>query len=178
MKWPPLILAICLTSGVVDAQETSARDVLTSLKALHAILRIDLDYEEYHRRLIDTKARFDRYAERTAVTVPEAEAKTAMSAAMNYHRFAQSLWATKLQRGGVLPLASFDGLTILLEHFPCPALKSLVDAVMTKYQERGQGDRAAILVERRWGDRAVPLLWACAADKIAEAERIIGTTKR
>ncbi len=156
-----------------------ARDAPTSLKTLHAALATGLDYEEYHRRLIDTRNKFDQYAEGKVTTVPEANAKAAMSAAMNYHRFAQSLWATTLLRDGNLPLASFEGLTILLEHFPCPALESLVDTVTTRRsaETKGENERASLVVDRASSDRAVRLLWTCASDKIAEAERIIGTTK-
>ena len=162
-------LALC---GAADAASPpSARDVLTELKALHTELSGGLDYAEYRRRLVATRATFDRYAERASTTVHEAEAKAALSAVMNYHRFAESLWADRLRREGSLPLASFERLVVLLDHFPCPALRPLVDTVMKR---GGQGG----VVDGVWGERAVRLLWACASDKIAEAERIIGPAAR
>jgi hypothetical protein len=85
---------------------------------------------------------------------------------MNYHRFAQSLWSARLQRGGDLSLSSVETLKILLEHFPCPALESLVDTAMGTYREsRGDSERAAIVVDRRWSDQVVPVLWSCASDR-------------
>jgi hypothetical protein len=116
-----LTASLALSVGAVaGAAPISARDALTSLKMLHAALATGRDYESYHRQLIDTKNTFDRYAEGKVTTVPEASAKAAMSAAMNYHRFAQSLWATTLLRDGALPLSRFEGLSILLEHFRVP----------------------------------------------------------
>ncbi len=181
MRRELLILIASLTlslAGVGGAAPISARDVLISLKTLHAGLATGLDYEGYHRQLIDAKNTFDRYAEGKVTTVPEASAKAAMAAAMNYHRFAQFLWATTLRRDGALPLSSFEELTILLEHFPCPALTSLVEAVTKRYADnRDQDERAKLVVDRASSDRAVRVLWSCASDRIAEAERIIGRAK-
>jgi len=99
-----------------------------------------------------------------------------MSAAMNYHRFAQSLCATTLLRDGALPLSSFEALTILLEHFPCSALTSLVETVTKRYADtKNENDRARLVVDRASSDRAVRMLWSCASDKIAEAERIMAS---
>jgi hypothetical protein len=172
---------VCLTlwAGIAGAAPISAAEALKSLAALHAVLGPGLDFADYQRRLADTRIRFEQYAERRAVTVAEAETKTALSAAMNYHRFAQSLWAARLQRGGELSLASFDTLRVLLEHFPCGALESLVTAVMAQHQGTGaETNRAAIAVDRRSADRVVPVLWACASERVAEAKRIIAPRAR
>ena len=50
---------------------------------------------------------------------------------------------------------------------------------MTKrYAEtRDEDERAKLVVDRASSDRAVRVLWFCASDKIAEAERIIGASK-
>jgi hypothetical protein len=176
---PVPLVWLTLSVGVADAGPVSAREALASLNALHAVLGAGLDYAEYQHRLASTTTMLDQYAERKPVTVPEAEAKTALSSAMNYHRFALSLWAARLQRDGELSLSAFDPLQVLVERFPCPALQLLVETVMRTYRpRRSDGGNAAIAVDRRWSDRVVPVLWSCASDKIAEAERVIGTTTR
>lgn len=180
MRRVPTVLAaaLALAAGAVIAAPTSAREALALLKALQSTATVDLAYGDYHRQLTETRSAFDRYAERASATVAEANAKAALSAAMNYHRFADSLWAARLRADGRLTLSSFDPLVILAERFPCPVLRALIDplvrrhAVVTREEER-----AALVVDRSVSDRVVRVLWSCASEAIAEAEKIIGPAR-
>jgi hypothetical protein len=173
-----LVAALALAAGAAAAAPTSAREALTLLKTLQARATADLAYGDYHRQVTETRNAFETYAERTSATVADANAKAALSSAMNYHRFAESTWAAKLRRNGELTLSSFDPLVILAERFPCPALRALIDPVVRRWAAvTREEERAAVTVDRGVSDRVVRVLWSCAGDAIAEAEKILGPAR-
>jgi hypothetical protein len=174
--WPAMtrrliaIALVTLFTVPVAAQPTpSARETLTSFKALHSALGIGLNYDDYNRRLIDTKIKFDQYAERKAATVTDAKVKATISSAMDYHRLAQSAWTTKARTGEVR-LFNFDAVKNDL----CTRLRPLMADIERNWPDTD--DRNVMVVEP-WGDRLIPALWSCASDKINEAEKLLTGTK-
>lgn len=165
-----LALPVLLLTGHATAQPApSGRDVLIAFKALHSALDIGVNYDDYSRRLIDTKIRFDRYYEQKNATVNDTKTKAAISAAMNYHRLAQSAWSTKIKTGEVR-LFNFDSH----KDDTCRHLKTLMDDITRNYAH--VDDRSTMVVDP-WNERLIPALWSCASDKITEAEKLLGGAK-
>jgi hypothetical protein len=156
-----------ITPTLAFAEAPTARDTLTAFKAIHSVLDLGVNFNEYNRRLIDTKIRFDQYAERKPATPADANVRAALTSVMKYHRLALAVWSVKTQLGGDVLLSTFDAL----KGDPCARLRPLMGDIARNWPNT---EDRKIPVGEPWSERILPALWSCASDKIAEADRLLG----
>jgi hypothetical protein len=122
--------------------------------------------DEYQKRLADTTIAVDRYARDAPVT----EERSAMEMALNAYSLAHTSWR-------VAALGGYAGDYRRLHGNPALACPSLIALSEQRAKEGAAGPARdpAWTVNVGHGTQA---LWACAADKLAEAEKLLGATKQ
>lgn len=143
-----------------------SREAIKALRGLQSVTSSGVTYREYGPRLQDTKIAVDQYLQSDTDQV----ARPPIQSSMNYYVLASRAWALHLQRGpSELQLAALGRESAITE---CPALNNLIKILvpgltMYKTEEAKIGFAAA-------SPPALRLFWSCAADKIAEAEKLLG----
>ena len=133
-------------------------DAMSALKALESVTVAGTTYSEYMRRLGDTKILVDQDVAGLAEPL-----RVHVEAAMDFYMAAGPIWQA-VQRARISRLAArerVDGVTGAIYPFQgeCAALKQL--------QSRHVDAEEVI-------SGAVPAVWSCAADHLAEAEKLLG----
>jgi hypothetical protein len=159
-----LVVALVALTLTLTAQADEFAGALQHLQALRSVVQAGLPYAEHQRRVLDAKPVVDRYLARADNSFKP----QAVRQAMELYVAAIGTWSTSfsatLDAGIIGPVAQY-----------CPIAGSfLTDTVQWIKYDR----------ETRWGisDREVtdamngavrdmvPILWACAADFVSDAE--------
>jgi hypothetical protein len=142
---------------------SGSAEAVKALKALQSMTgSSSVRYLEYASKVTDTKTVVDRYL--SEPMKGDAPARTLIHDAMGLHVFASSAWHTRVSTSG-------DPSTVatnpMIER--CPALQRKLAAADGAGMARVAPSTAqgvAVSVE-------LPTIWGCAADKLAEAERLL-----
>jgi len=138
------------------APEQSAGEALRALKGLQSVTAAKVDYQTYAPRVLDAKGHVERFLQRSRDGEPEV--RKLLAEAIAFHDLASSAWSAKI----VDRLESYEaaGDDALLERCPRVAIGSLL-----RLSPLGRG------LALSFG--GIPGLWACASDRIVEAERLL-----
>ena len=149
------------TTPAATPAVSAIREALKALKALESNTHAGVTYQDYVRRVADTQALVDRHQSDTT------PATQAMDDAMRYYRTASKTWEWKLtnpkdieDQWAAVTVAVFSGDLASR----CSHLRDL--------QERTRGaERSDVKWDRVL--QAIPTLWLCASERIAEAARLL-----
>jgi hypothetical protein len=142
-----------------------ARAALDALKALQSATRSPDAFKSYQPRLSDGKAAVDRYVQ--AADAREEPARAAIEAALYYHTLVASALKPHLTDSEFAALGRDPALD------QCAQFKEVfanTQRLNPKAFSTGDPARARGITVSMFGLGA---LWACASDKIAEAERLL-----
>lgn len=140
------------------APKTNGADGLAALKALTAATRVGLSYREYSRRVLDTNPPVNRWIQGSA----DAAEKTAATQAMALHILASRAWRARIAKDGFDAVARDPVLST------CdPAKKVLESAAKRDGFTLDNNAWVALTL----GSEGIQALWACAADRMVEAEK-------
>jgi hypothetical protein len=129
-------------------------DALRALKAVQSATAGGISYRDYAPRVTDAKIVVDRYL---AEEKGDQEAvRTAIGASMKYFTLASSMWNDSITRPVGRPRAGDPRLASLPRD---PAVRECVP----------DHERVGFLLTAN-----LSTLWSCAADRIAEAEKLLG----
>lgn len=159
-----LLLALALLAAPASAA-TSATEAIQALKAMRSIVQLGTTYVDYSRRLTDATIIVDRYTDEAKSSA----AKLTISTALSYYQIARALWDAKIKLGGSFPLKAIDSLRAQ----DCRQLKALVNKATEGRSKEELGEYAT----EETAELFVTTLWSCAADKIVEAEKLLGRAK-
>jgi hypothetical protein len=152
------------------AQPPARNEAMKALKALQAATQGGITYNEYSRQLTATKLLVDRYLQEPT-EAGSREVRMAMAEALRYYGLAATAWHTKAVRGDY----SSVGADPIIER--CPELKRVVDeayaerAKTPSYVKSTPTSALTAYDDGRAVSAHLPVVWSCAATKIAEAER-------
>ncbi len=149
-------------SGAASEPKSAAREALQALKAVQVATGEDGVFQDYARRVSEAKARVDRY-----LSEPErgdAGLRATLNEAVSFYMLALAAWRAKTTNRfeEVLAVARDPALD------RCQALKKPLARYPlgnTREQDFARGVVATL---------EIPLMWSCAADKIEEAETLVG----
>ncbi len=166
------VRAIYFESTPTGPAQPSARgEAIEALRGLQALTRGRLTYTEYAPQVKATKLMVDRYLQGPAGQ-DSREVRSAIGEAMHYHVLAAAAWNAQVRSGDY----SIAGADPIIEK--CPELKRAVDEA---YAERVKTPAWRITTPTAaltayYDGQAVaahlPVVWSCASNKIAEAERL------
>lgn len=156
------VRAIYFGAPLTSQTQPSARDdAMKSLRGLRSVTEGGVAYRDYATRMSDAKIVVDRYlAEaKNDTTVP------AIRLTMGFYAFAASAWNAKItkNREAIIELGAHP----LVQE--CEVLRS---SPVTQ-QSSGSPYRMGLAV--MFG---VEMIWSCAADKLAEAEKLLAGEKK
>jgi hypothetical protein len=142
-----------------DPERAAVTGALTALRELQAVSRVEIPSRIYLSRVAFTKTDI----ERNLAGVTDPDLRTALTEALALHLLAADAWKAKTlnERGKWEAVGGDAGVE------PCPAAKRVVAVAdeppgMSRAQWRGVALAAAI-----------PLLWDCAANRLAELDRAL-----
>ncbi len=171
---PEKVRAIYFEAPPSAAAPSSTRDAaVRALRELQAATRGRLTYIEYAPQVTAAKDVVDRYLQEPAEPGSR-EARAAIAEAMRYHALAAAAWNAKVGRGDY----TTAGADPIIER--CPALKQIVDeayaarASTPAYLKTTPTSALTAYDDGRAVAAHLPVVWSCAATKIADAERVIG----
>ena len=152
--------------GVAPSRQpqTASQEGLMALRSLTAATRVGLSYREYSRRVLDAKPSVDRFV----ASLGDAAAKTAATQAMALHVLASRAWYARIAKDRYDEVANDPALSA------CEPAKKIVEAAAKK---DGFALDNSTWVALTVGGEGLPALWSCAAEKIAEAEKLLGASK-
>ena len=144
------------------APATSLRgDAIRALKGVHSATTGGITYRDYGPRVTDAKIVVDRYlGEDTADAPPLREA---IGAAMRYYTLAGNAWSASISRAADYGFVADPAVR------QCHAAAKVIDEGRT-------GRRSALPQATLDGISlavSFQVLWSCAADKLAEAEKLL-----
>jgi len=170
---PEKVRAIYFESAPSGPPPPSARgEAMNALKSLHAITRGHLTYTEYAPQVKAAKLVVDRYLQ-APLAQESREVRAAIDEAMHYYVLATAAWNAQVRRGDY----SIAGADPIIEK--CPQLKRVVDDAYTERVKTPAWRKSAptAAMTAYYDGEAVaanlPVVWSCAANKIAEAERLM-----
>ena len=164
--------AIPVTEG--DAKASVARESLDALRALQSITSSGVGYRDYAPRVLDARIKVDHYLKSAQ---ENEKARAPISSAMRYYELAAQAWNTNLvttskSLGSTLEV--FKALVEDKEVSECPALKSMLAEVRRSVPPFAKSPMDISGVMGTFlGQNRLPTLWACAKDKISEAETLL-----
>jgi len=160
---PPGAAPAAATPG--PAPEThmpDAAEALETVKALRATVDAGTSATDYSPRVTQARAVVDQFVASASGETKVAGA--ALGEAMRYYQLAEFAWRNQSLTSGRVWLQRDDALT------RCPAYLAFAEEMQTKgdayYSER---TRSFLQIS----DGVLPVLWSCATDQIAEAEKVI-----
>ena len=142
-----------------------AADSLRVLQNLRGLTQAKVNYIDYAQKALDARITVDRYAKSPG---GDAELKGGMGEALELYLFAASAWNAGLRvnqqdeqaaRAALASMANHPALAL------CPLLKAAHDGA------RGEADIPLEVAQGVAVAAGVPIIWACAAEKLAEVER-------
>ncbi len=132
-----------------------AKEALTALEALRSVTTGGVTYRDYAPRVSDAKIIVDRFLHGQN----DDPSRAAIADALNFYVAASTAWSYRIRNQGYRELLIMKPL---MER--CVSLKQVVE------QTRPKDDFAVGFAIAQLGP---PALWVCAADKIAEAGRLL-----
>jgi hypothetical protein len=144
---------------------SDAAAALNALRGLQAAVAAGVSYREYAPRVIETRATVETFLQNPASG--ETGLKGLMHAAMNLYALGAEAWAARLHKSGYEALATNPAADL------CPALGTK----MTAAREQGllKPNRLSTGIGVAAG---LPQIWACAAEKVDEAGRVMAPAAR
>jgi uncharacterized protein YfaQ (DUF2300 family) len=136
---------------------------MKALKGLASIAQAGVTYRDYAPRVLDAKVVVDRSL--------QSSPDEAIGAAMRLYVFVSSAWSVTLAEGDYESIGNDRALA------DCPTATTAINAAVRRlgYAPRNLTPayvRGFLIKE------AFPAFWACASDKIAEAEKALGEKKQ
>ena len=128
----------------------TGRKAYAALRKLSAAAQVGLPYGQYGNYLVETKAMVDE----SLATLPEGAVKANLAAAMEAYADAGQAWSAG-QAGGVLPIASEPGATLVKKYAIKPAVNAL-----------GQEDRLML-------DVTLTAIWIAAKAQLESVEPLL-----
>jgi hypothetical protein len=125
-----------------------------------------LAYRDYAPRVTDAKIQVDQYL----AGKPTGPERIAIAKAMDFYVFASSAWNAKVSSSGYETV----GASLLINE--CAALTAHATAADARFPGRNSSDRAttrgiSISIS------GIPVVWTCASDQLAEAEKLLAEKK-
>jgi hypothetical protein len=170
---------------MVSAPVALSSDALDALKALRSVTQSGISYRDYSQRVLDAKVKVDQYLSSPANDAPAL--RSAITLGMREFLLASQAWSIKFSNstdpGRTLELASAVGRT--LEQDPqiaqCPVTRQFIDqtyqtAASSKFLRKAKEQESPEARARFIGfltSGHPDLLWPCASEQVAEAERIL-----
>ena len=151
------------------SQTSGVRGALQALKALQSITNIGVNYRDYSTRVADTKVKVDQFVQ--SPQQKDVQGRKPIRLAMRYYELAAQAWGTKFtseSAGGLVNVGR--SLTNDKELASCATVKGTIASANSyaKTPEEKLGLLGALI------QMTPSILWTCASDKIAEAERLLG----
>lgn len=142
---------------IAEADRAPVSDVITILKDLQSVSRVDVPYRVYFNRVSFAKTDIDRHL----AAVKDAELKGALVTTLGMHLLAANAWKAKtLNERDKWEAVGDDPVAEL-----CAGTRRVL----------GISDEPPGLSRSAWRGMAIaaaiPLLWDCASDRVAEVER-------
>lgn len=135
-----------------------AASAIGALKALQSVAAAGATYRDYRRRVADAKIEVDR-----SIGGLPRETAAAITRAMDYYVLAAAVWEQQVTNRSTDDQSTYMYLALSQDKGGCAKIRPLRTAL---YEDRG--DRLSAI------HSAVPTVWSCAADKLAEAEQRLG----
>jgi hypothetical protein len=157
----PLTAVLAVVFGSTPASAGSAlpgpQRALAALRALESATSGGLGYGDYHVRFVDATVAIDAAGREGGGSH---EFWRAVTAVLDYYGSARRSWSIAVELGdGVLPDGAAERLLEEWRSDDCPALRAL-----GAWPGRIDATRLTKVV--------VPTEWSCAAEKLAEADRL------
>ena len=146
---------------VASTPPAPVSEVIDVLGTLQALTRRSVPHEQYARQLREGRDVIDRYL---AQPGGDAALKAAVGAAVSLHELAAAAWQSRFTNSATASAAV--GRNPVIDQ--CAALRQLV-AGYPPPDTQENAWRRGVLIEFE-----LPSIWACAGEKLAEAERIAG----
>lgn len=170
---PEKVRAIYFESAPSGPAQPSARgEAMNALKGLQSVTRGGITYTEYAPQVKAAKSLVDRYLREPPEQGSRA-ARAAIAEAMQYYVLASAAWNARVARGDY----AIAGADPVIEK--CPELKRVVDEAYAEraktpaYLKSTPTSALTAYDDGRAVAANLPIVWACASDKIAEAERVM-----
>ena len=154
-----------------------AQDALDALRGLRSVTHAGVNYRDYSSRSLDAKVKVDRYIQSGDTSA----SKAPIGDAMHFYMMAASAWNAKIIRDVKSQFAGYKAVGADQRVLECPAMKLFLEkmrATLTSgprvrggEMTRAEEDGFAIAYA------GLPVLWSCASDKIAEAEKLLTPVK-
>ena len=148
-----------------DDEKRAVADSLRVLRNLRGLTQAKVNYMDYAQKAFDARITVDRYAKSPG---GDAELKGGMGEALELYLFAASAWNAGLRVNQQDQQAARAALASMANHPAlglCPLLKAAHDGA------RGEADIPLEVAQGVAVAAGVPIIWACAAEKLAEVER-------
>jgi hypothetical protein len=144
-------------------------EALDALRALRSITESAVAFRDYAPRILDCKIKFDKYLGASGNDTQELG--TAIRLAMREYELASLAWDTSFPGHGDLAMwkkveAGLDSNILST----CPIIEQVVKKLELTASYHGLGMQDTDTVG---GKPACMVLWSCAADRVAEAERLV-----
>jgi hypothetical protein len=146
---------------LASVSPATLREAIQALSDLRAAAVDDISRADYAARADEAKPRVERYlSDRDG----RAEVKEAIASAMRLYSFAATAWSVYSMRGDFATVGRDPALA------ECPRLQKAIaeDAARWQFDAKNPGFAGMLA-----GSEGLPDLWACAADRLAEAEQLI-----
>jgi hypothetical protein len=153
----------------VSPKGTSSAEVMDALKALRSITHSALAFQDYAPRVLDCKIKVDKYLSTSGNGTREL--RTAIRLAMREYELASQAWDTSFPGHGDLSMWKATEANLDPDMLKtCSLVKQVVDRLQltSSFHVLGMGDVTTVD-----GKPAHAILWQCAADQVAEAERLL-----
>ena len=136
---------------------------MRALKGLHSATTGGITYRDYGPRATDAKIVVDRYVDEDKTDQPPL--RDAIAASMRYYTLAGSAWSASISRGGNYSFAADPAIR------RCAAAESAIKEGRSGF---GRGMLDELTLDGIALSVRFQVLWSCAADKLAEAEKLLG----
>jgi hypothetical protein len=159
-----------------NPQTPSAHDALQALKAVQSVTSMGVNYRDYATRVQDAKIKVDQFIE--SPQAKETPGRDSIRLAMRYYEVATQAWALEISPARANTYQATLSMGHLLnedkEIGECPGLRGLLATVNkpTSVKSLNQPDFRLFYLAGLVGKQPA-VLWSCASDKIAEAERLV-----
>jgi hypothetical protein len=150
-------------SAAAGARLSPGREAVQIVKAVESATRAGLTYRDYLTRTADAQVQLDRHLQEVTRETPQVA--TAIVKAMTYYTQASRAWRAQIGYGKTEE--QYSAVYVVLLDPPardCPRIRKLTAGPRPE-DSSGQMELVG---------SAVPTVWACASDEIAEAERLLG----
>lgn len=165
LTWVVLLALLALSSLPCDAGAApEAHQALQGLQEVRSTLSVGVSYLDYTRRVADAKIRVDRY-----LAQPERgdrAAREAINEAVEFYRVASIAW--RISATLYVQETRALGAESALDR--CGQLRPL----LARRDSSKITDGSVAGVRGLNAARDFKILWSCASDKIAEAEKLLG----